>query len=122
MKNVDRLIAIRRHTRIRLVDLARLRTSLPKVRPFLITADHHPAREGLDSELLLARLAPRSVQLDLFARGLLTEAVPPGEVIWEPHDGCSLFESHEVPRFSRPMPAAPRSPEQDSAIDPAAIS
>ena len=66
VRNVDRLIAIRRHTRIRLVDLARLRISLPKVRPFLITADHHPAREGLDSDLLLARLAPKPVQLELF--------------------------------------------------------
>jgi len=65
VRNVDRLIAIRRHTRIRLQDLARLRISLPKVRPFLITADHHPAREGLDSERLLARLAPKPVQLDL---------------------------------------------------------
>jgi predicted DNA-binding helix-hairpin-helix protein len=70
VRNVDRLLAIRRHTRIRLQDLAQLRISLPKVRPFLITADHHPAREGLDSELLLARLAPKPVQLDLFRDAL----------------------------------------------------
>ena len=66
VKNVDRLITIRRHTRIRLQDLAQLRISLPKVRPFLITADHHPARELLDSDSLLARLAPKPVQLELF--------------------------------------------------------
>ncbi len=66
VKNVDRLIMIRRHTRIRLQDLAQLRISLPKVRPFLITADHHPARALLDSDSLLARLAPKPVQLELF--------------------------------------------------------
>jgi putative DNA modification/repair radical SAM protein len=70
VKNVDRILAIRRHTRIRLADLARLRVSLPKVRPFIITADHHPARELLDSDRLLARLAPRPVQLDLFGDAL----------------------------------------------------
>jgi putative DNA modification/repair radical SAM protein len=66
MKNVDRLLAIRRHTQVRLADLVRLRISLPKVRPFVITADHHPAREDLDGDRLVARLAPRPVQLDLF--------------------------------------------------------
>lgn len=70
VKNVDRILVIRRHTRIRLADLARLRVSLPKVRPFIITADHHPARELLDSDRLLARLAPRPVQLDLFGDAL----------------------------------------------------
>jgi DNA polymerase len=41
------------------------------------------------------------------ARGLLAEGVPPGEVIWEPRDGSSLFESHDAPRSPRPMPAVP---------------
>lgn len=66
VRNVERLLSIRRHTRVRLADLARLRVSLPKVRPFLVTADHHPARELLDSDRLLARLAPRPLQLELF--------------------------------------------------------
>jgi putative DNA modification/repair radical SAM protein len=66
LRNVDRLITIRRHTRVRLEDLARLRVSLPKVRPFLITADHHPARYLLDSDRLIDRFLPKSVQLDLF--------------------------------------------------------
>lgn len=66
LRNVDRLITIRRHTRVRLEDLARLRVSLPKVRPFLITADHHPARYLLDSDRLIDRLLPKPVQLDLF--------------------------------------------------------
>jgi len=66
LRNVDRLLAIRRHTRVRLEDLPRLRVSLPKVRPFLITADHHPARYLLDSDRLIDRFLPKPVQLDLF--------------------------------------------------------
>ena len=66
LRNVDRLITIRRHTRVRLEDLARLRVSLPKVRPFLITADHHPARYLLDSDRLIDRFLPKPVQLNLF--------------------------------------------------------
>lgn len=66
LRNVDRLITIRRHTRVRMEDLARLRVSLPKVRPFLITADHHPARYLLDSDRLIDRFLPKPVQLDLF--------------------------------------------------------
>ncbi len=66
LRNVDRIITIRRHTRVRLEDLARLRVSLPKVRPFLITADHHPARYLLDSDRLIDRFLPKPVQLDLF--------------------------------------------------------
>lgn len=66
IKNVDRLVVIRRHKSLRLEDLARLRVSLDKVRPFVITADHHPARYLLDSDRLLERFAPRPVQLELF--------------------------------------------------------
>lgn len=70
VRNVDRLIVIRRHTRIRLEDLARLRISVAKVRPFVITTDHHPARYLLDSDMLLAQFAPKPVQLELFPDAL----------------------------------------------------
>ena len=66
VKNVDRILLIRRHTSIRLEDLVRLRISLEKVKPFLITADHHPARYLLDSDRLLARFRPKPTQLELF--------------------------------------------------------
>jgi putative DNA modification/repair radical SAM protein len=55
-KTVDRLIAARRHVRIRLEDLARLRVSIAKVSPFVICADHRPRL--LDSGDLRARLLP----------------------------------------------------------------
>jgi putative DNA modification/repair radical SAM protein len=39
---VDRLIAARRHTRLRLADLARLSPAIARARPFLVAADHTP--------------------------------------------------------------------------------
>ncbi|MES2920544.1 MAG: putative DNA modification/repair radical SAM protein [Verrucomicrobiota bacterium] len=68
VRNVDRILIIRRHALIRLADLIRLRVSLPKVRPFLITADHHPAGHLLDSDSLRARFLPKPLQLELFTR------------------------------------------------------
>ena len=65
-RNVDRIIAIRRHTAIRLADLARIRVPLDKVRAFLITADHRPATAELDNDRILARYAPKPEQLELF--------------------------------------------------------
>ncbi len=66
VKNVDRILSIRRFTRIRQVDLARLRVSLEKVMPFLMTADHNPASYLLDSDSLRARFVPKPRQLELF--------------------------------------------------------
>jgi predicted DNA-binding helix-hairpin-helix protein len=67
VRNVDRIIKIRRYTRIRQADLVRLRVSLAKVQPFLMTADHNPASYLLDSEALRARFVPKPQQLELFA-------------------------------------------------------
>ena len=66
VKTVDRLITARRHTKLRLDDLARLRVSIPKVAPFITAADHHPGTQ-LDDTRLKARLTPKPVQTDLFA-------------------------------------------------------
>ncbi len=67
VRNADRIIQIRRFTRIRLADLVQLRVSLSKVQPFVITADHHPSSMLLDSERLRARFLPKPVQLELFS-------------------------------------------------------
>ncbi len=67
VKIVDRIVQIRRLTRIRLADLLRLRVSLKKVMPFVITADHSPSSALLDGDRLRERLLPRPVQLSLFA-------------------------------------------------------
>jgi putative DNA modification/repair radical SAM protein len=66
VRNVDRLLEIRRWARIRLVDLTRLKVNLKDALPFVIVADHTPHRLGLDSDSLRARLAKPAEQLELF--------------------------------------------------------
>ena len=66
VKSVDRLIRARRHQRLRLADLARLRLPMAKVAPFVVTADHQPGAQ-LDSARLAQRLVPKPRQTDLFA-------------------------------------------------------
>lgn len=66
VKSTDRIIQARRHRRLRLEDLARLRLSLPKLSPFVVTADHTPRL--LDSPRLVAALPQRRAQqMSLFA-------------------------------------------------------
>jgi predicted DNA-binding helix-hairpin-helix protein len=62
VKSVASLLVARRHRRLRLDDLARLRLSLPKITPFVVTVDHMP--KLLDSSRLV-RALPR--QMSLFA-------------------------------------------------------
>ena len=65
VRNVERILSARRYTRLRLADLIRLRLQMKKLMPFIITADHHPARLGLDADSLRARFLPPPEQLDL---------------------------------------------------------
>jgi putative DNA modification/repair radical SAM protein len=60
VKSTDRVIAARRHRRLRLDDLARLRLSVAKLGPFVVTTDHHPGN-ALDA----VRLDARARQLEL---------------------------------------------------------
>ncbi len=64
VKSVDRILAARRHRRLRLEDLARLRLPLGKLAPF-VTAEGHTPRAALDSAGLAGRLAPKATQLAL---------------------------------------------------------
>jgi putative DNA modification/repair radical SAM protein len=64
-KSVARILQARRHRSLRLDDLARLRLSLPKLTPFIVTPDHRP--RTLDRADLQSRLVPAPVQADLFA-------------------------------------------------------
>jgi putative DNA modification/repair radical SAM protein len=66
-KSVERILKVRRWHKIRLADLPRLRLSLKKVLPFIVTADHNPAALALDDDALASRLVPVSRQLDLFS-------------------------------------------------------
>ena len=65
VRNVERIVSARRYTRLRLADLIRLRLQMKKLLPFIVTADHHPAKLGLDSDPLRARFLPPPEQLEL---------------------------------------------------------
>jgi putative DNA modification/repair radical SAM protein len=67
-RNVDRIIQVRRWTKLRLADLAKLRVPLKKVSPFIVTADHNPELKRLDSPHLSQRVKPPQ-QLLLFEAG-----------------------------------------------------
>jgi putative DNA modification/repair radical SAM protein len=62
---VDRLLASRRHRRLRLEDVARLTVSIAKVRPFIEAEGWRPTLLT-DRADLAARLKPREKQLELF--------------------------------------------------------
>lgn len=65
VRNVERILAARRHTRLRLADLLRLRVAMKKVMPFICTIDHTPARLGLDGDDLRLRFLPPAEQMEL---------------------------------------------------------
>jgi putative DNA modification/repair radical SAM protein len=62
-KAVDRIIATRRFTTIRLADLARLNIPKAKALPFIILSDHRPPRHTLDHAHLAERFKPKAKQL-----------------------------------------------------------
>jgi len=78
VRNAQRIVAIRRHTKVRISDLIKIRVSLKKCLPFIITADHQPANYELDPEKLRAIYAPQARQLELDFTAI---QVPKKEVI-----------------------------------------
>jgi putative DNA modification/repair radical SAM protein len=62
---VARILKARRHRTLRLDDVAKLTTSIAKVRPFLVTCDWRPTNLT-DRADLRVMLAPKQVQLELF--------------------------------------------------------
>jgi putative DNA modification/repair radical SAM protein len=66
-RNVERILLARRHGRLRVADLARLRAPMRKLLPFVQLLDHHPQRTLDDPAALRAQLAPKPRQADLFA-------------------------------------------------------
>ncbi|KRB79191.1 hypothetical protein ASE07_05825 [Noviherbaspirillum sp. Root189] len=45
LRNARRLVELRRARRIRYADLARLRCSMDKLKPFIVTADYRPQHD-----------------------------------------------------------------------------
>src|SRR3954469_16676164 len=67
VRNVDRIVRIRRWQKLRLADLTRLRVSLKKTLPFIVAADHTPHLLGLDRDGRLGEWMRPVRQLELFA-------------------------------------------------------
>jgi len=70
VRNVKRVLMARRHVRLRVADVARLRAPMSKLLPFVQLADHHPHRSLDDPAALRARLAPPPQQGTLFGNPL----------------------------------------------------
>jgi putative DNA modification/repair radical SAM protein len=66
VRNVDRLIQVRRWHRVTLNDLTRLRVPLKKIMPFVITSDHRPVLVG---EKIWRETVVPIKQMELFAPG-----------------------------------------------------
>ncbi|HJZ22815.1 MAG TPA: biotin synthase, partial [Bradyrhizobium sp.] len=62
-KAVDRIIATRRTTSIRVADLARLHIIGNKALPFIVLSDHRPPPHLLDGARLAERFKPKATQL-----------------------------------------------------------
>lgn len=75
VRNVKRILTMRRWHRIRLADLKRLGIPLRRTLPFVVTADHTPG-QSTDAIDLRQRIASRD-QLDLFA---IAESARTGEL------------------------------------------
>ncbi len=65
VRNVSRILAARRHTRLRIVDLQRLRVNLKNALPFIVVADHMPRVGLLESDGLRERFLAPAKQLEL---------------------------------------------------------
>jgi len=66
VRNVQRILQIRRYRRLTLSDLGKLKIAMNRARHFIVTADHNPAIQMLDSARLPEQFAKRPLQLTLF--------------------------------------------------------
>jgi predicted DNA-binding helix-hairpin-helix protein len=57
VRNVSRILKIRRYRALTLTDLARLNISVKKAQYFVVTADDNPAAAQIDRKVLPERLA-----------------------------------------------------------------
>jgi putative DNA modification/repair radical SAM protein len=66
VRNVSRILKIRRFHALKLEDLAKLRVRLARARWFVVTADHNPDVYSLDAKDLEEKLKPKVIQPSLF--------------------------------------------------------
>jgi putative DNA modification/repair radical SAM protein len=68
VRNAERILMARRHCRLHVADLKRLRMNLSKCLPFLVAADHVPRVGQLDGAALRERFLPaKQLELDFNA-------------------------------------------------------
>ena len=80
VRNVERILKIRRYHRLRLDDLMRLRITISRAKWFITTADHNPDVLRLDRTDLADRFKPRAKQLSLFEPLIAPVSVITGEL------------------------------------------
>lgn len=66
LRNTKRIVELRRLRRIRYADLARLRCSMKKIAPFVVTDDYRPSNDTAPSDILRRALADTPQQMDLW--------------------------------------------------------
>ena len=66
LRNAKRVIELRRLRRVRWEDLSRLRCSMKKIAPFIITADYSPVQGAASSDILRRSLATAPEQMNLW--------------------------------------------------------
>lgn len=65
-RNVKRILSMRRHQKLRVQDLRRMRVAWKRAKPFVIALDHNPAVHSLDADNLRSLVVPKEKQLTLF--------------------------------------------------------
>jgi predicted DNA-binding helix-hairpin-helix protein len=65
-RNVQRILSIRRHKKLRTDDLKKLRVAWKRAKSFVVTLDHNPALNNLDRDVLRQIIVPKEKQLTLF--------------------------------------------------------
>lgn len=65
-RNVQRILQIRRHKKLRTDDMKKLRVAWKRARAFVVTADHNPALRNLDRSDLKRLVQPPEKQLTFF--------------------------------------------------------
>ena len=66
VQSVNKLLRIRRYHKVTLADLGKLRLSLKKIEPFVVTADHNPSVHLIDRDNLRQRIVKPHRQMQLF--------------------------------------------------------
>jgi putative DNA modification/repair radical SAM protein len=66
VRNVKRILAIRRYRALTLADLGKLKCAVNRAKFFIVTADHNPSTKELDAIKLPEKVARKESQLSLF--------------------------------------------------------